>query len=74
MSRAVSPIVSDFYAQAHAQWGVKLLLNTRLERIRGEGGRVVGVSLSEGRELPADLVLVGIGIEPEADAGAERGA
>ena len=65
MSRAVSPIVSDFYAQAHAQWGVTLLLNTRLERIRGEGGRVVGVSLSEGRELPADLVLVGIGIEPE---------
>ncbi len=65
MSRAVSPIVSDFYAQAHAQWGVQLLLNTRIERIRGEGGRVVGVSLSEGRELPADLVLVGIGIEPE---------
>ncbi|HVZ52889.1 MAG TPA: FAD-dependent oxidoreductase [Pseudolabrys sp.] len=65
MSRAVTPSVSEFYAQAHAQWGVKLLLNTRLERIRGEGGRVVGVALSEGRELPADLVLVGIGIEPE---------
>ena len=67
MSRAVSPIVSEFYAQAHAQWGVNLLLNTRLERIRGEGGRVVGVALSDGRELPADLVLVGIGIEPETD-------
>lgn len=72
MSRAVSPVVSDFYAQAHAQWGVQLMLNTRLERIRGEGGRVAGVSLSGGRELPADLVLVGIGIEPET--GLAQGA
>ena len=73
MSRAVSPIVSEFYAQAHAQWGVRLLLNTRLERIRGERGRVTGVAVSDGRDVPADLVLVGIGIEPETSLAQSAG-
>lgn len=67
MSRAVSSIASDFYAQVHAQFGVQLLLDTRLQKVHGRNGHVVGVILSDGRELPADLVLVGIGIEPNAD-------
>ena len=31
MSRAVTPPISDFYAQAHAGWGVELMLNARLQ-------------------------------------------
>ena len=64
MSRAVSVSTSQFYAEAHAQFGVQLLLNTRLQGIHGERGRVASVTLGDGRRLPADLVLVGIGIEP----------
>jgi 3-phenylpropionate/trans-cinnamate dioxygenase ferredoxin reductase subunit len=73
MSRAVSSILSDFYAEAHAQFGVKLLLNTRLQRIDGRNGHVAGVVLSDGRELQADLVLVGIGIEPNTDLALASG-
>jgi 3-phenylpropionate/trans-cinnamate dioxygenase ferredoxin reductase subunit len=64
MSRALSDIASQFYADAHAQWGVQLLLNTRLQTIHGRGGRVTSVTTSDGRDLPADLVLAGIGVEP----------
>ncbi len=67
MSRAVTPAVSQFFAEAHAAFSVNLLLNTRLQSIAGAKGRVTGVTLGDGRNLPADLVLVGIGIEPAAD-------
>jgi len=72
MSRAVSQATSEFFAGAHAQFGVKLLVNTRLERING-AGRVSSVTLNGGLDLPADLVLVGIGILPADDLAQAAG-
>lgn len=62
MGRAVSQTISDFYADAHRGFGVKLHLGAGVLSIEGAGGRVRGVHLSDGRHLQADLVLVGIGI------------
>jgi 3-phenylpropionate/trans-cinnamate dioxygenase ferredoxin reductase subunit len=73
MSRAVSSITSQFFCDAHAQFGVKLLVNTRLQRVNGKGGRVASVTLNDGAELPADLVLVGIGIVPADDLAQAAG-
>jgi 3-phenylpropionate/trans-cinnamate dioxygenase ferredoxin reductase subunit len=73
MSRAVTPPLSDFYAQAHAGWGVELMLNARLQTIEGEGGSVSGLVLADGRRLAAELVLVGIGIEPNVELAAAAG-
>ena len=73
MSRAVTPPISDFYAQAHAGWGVELMLNARLQAIDGDGGRVAGVTLADGRSLAAELVLVGIGITPNVELAAAAG-
>lgn len=73
MSRAVSPAVSQFFAEAHAAFGVTLLLNTRLQSIEGANGRVTGVTLGDGRTLPAELVLVGIGILPADDLAQSAG-
>ena len=73
MSRAVSPAVSQFFAEAHAGWGVDLRLNTRLARIDGEGARLHGVTTVEGETIPADLVLVGIGIVPATELAEAAG-
>jgi 3-phenylpropionate/trans-cinnamate dioxygenase ferredoxin reductase component len=73
MSRAVTPPISDFYAQAHAAWGTELLLNARLQAIEGENGRVAAVSLADGRKLAAELVLVGIGITPNVELAVAAG-
>jgi 3-phenylpropionate/trans-cinnamate dioxygenase ferredoxin reductase component len=62
MGRAVSKIISDFYAEAHRGFGVHLHLGVGVSAIEGDAGRATGVQLSDGRTLPADLVVVGIGI------------
>jgi 3-phenylpropionate/trans-cinnamate dioxygenase ferredoxin reductase subunit len=73
MSRALMPAMSEFFASAHAAFGVELLLNARMQSIQGNNGHVAAVTLSDGRKVPADLVLVGIGIEPVAELAAECG-
>jgi 3-phenylpropionate/trans-cinnamate dioxygenase ferredoxin reductase subunit len=65
MSRAVSPAVSQFFAEAHAAWGNRLMLDARIAAVDSTDGRVSGVTTADGRTIPADLVLVGIGIVPE---------
>ena len=73
MSRAVSPAMSQFFAEAHVGWGVDLRLNTRLAAIEGGGAGVKSVTTVEGEIIPAELVLVGIGIEPCAELAREAG-
>jgi 3-phenylpropionate/trans-cinnamate dioxygenase ferredoxin reductase subunit len=73
MGRVVSAEVSRFYARAHVGWGSELLLGTGVARILGEEGRAVAVETSEGRRLPADLVLVCIGVIPNSELAAAAG-
>lgn len=61
MSRVVSPEISDFYQIEHANHGVKLRLGTRVAALCGKK-RVEGIETLEGEIIPADLVVVGIGI------------
>ena len=67
VGRAVAPVVSDFYAAAHGRRGTNVLLNTSVTALDGRAGRVRSVHLADGSELPADLVLVGIGVEPRTE-------
>ena len=62
MGRAVSQAISDYYAEAHRAFGVHLHLGLGVSALEGADGKVKAVKLSDGRALPADLVLVGIGI------------
>ena len=63
--RAVGPL-GTAVAQLHRLNGTTLLCGVGVEAIRGEG-RVADVLLDDGRVLPADLVVVGIGVEPATD-------
>ena len=51
--------------------GVNVLTNTKVTSFEGEG-RVTGVLTSQGR-LPADLVLLGIGVKPNVDLARRAG-
>ncbi|WP_430541615.1 NAD(P)/FAD-dependent oxidoreductase [Streptomyces malaysiensis] len=50
-------------AGLHARGGTTLLCGTGVAALRG-GGRVTGVELADGRVLPADVVVVGVGVRP----------
>jgi 3-phenylpropionate/trans-cinnamate dioxygenase ferredoxin reductase subunit len=56
----------------HASHGVTILEDTLLETLVGTG-RVEAARLSDGREIPADLVLVAIGVLPDIALAAEAG-
>ena len=74
LGRAVAPVVSAFYRRAHERRGAHILLETGLERIEGnEAGEVSGVRLADGRLLPADLVLIGIGLEARTELAVQLG-
>lgn len=63
LQRVASPETSDYFRALHGGRGVEILESTGLERLLGED-RVTGVRLTDGRELPADFVIVGVGIAP----------
>ena len=70
MGRVISPVVSHFYETEHARHGVEILLGARLGELvsadppAAGNRRVSAVRLVDGRELPADFVLVAIGVVP----------
>ena len=67
IGRAVAPVVSEFYLDAHRRRGSEILLGTGVAGFTGSLGRVTGVVLSDGRELAADLVVVGVGVIPRTE-------
>jgi 3-phenylpropionate/trans-cinnamate dioxygenase ferredoxin reductase subunit len=72
MSRVVSPQVSDFYQQEHTTRGVDLRLATGLAAFGGVD-RITSVELDNGTSIPADFVVVGVGVIPNTELAAAAG-
>jgi NADPH-dependent 2,4-dienoyl-CoA reductase/sulfur reductase-like enzyme len=65
LARVAGEELSDFYAAEHRRQGVDVRLNEGVRAVLGEeAGRVTGVALESGEEVPCDMVVVGIGIVP----------
>ncbi len=77
LARVAGEELSDFYLQEHRSHGVDVRLEAQVEEIVGEDGKATGVRLADGEVIPADLVIVGIGIIPSVGpliaAGASGG-
>ncbi|WFU38680.1 FAD-dependent oxidoreductase [Bradyrhizobium sp. CB82] len=73
MARAVTVEVSEYFQARHREAGIRIHLGVQATSIEAEGGKVTGVSLSDGHHLPADLVVVGVGVLPNIELAAEAG-
>ena len=73
MARAVTKEVSEYFQERHRAAGIRIHLGVQATSIEAEGGKVTGVSLSDGRHLPADLVVVGVGVLPNVELAAQAG-
>ena len=61
LARVAGPDLSAFYEHEHRAHGVDLRTGVVVDSLVGEG-RVAGVKLADGSVVPADAVIVGIGI------------
>ena len=77
LARVAGEPLSRFYEAEHRAHGVDVRLGTTVDCIEATGGRASGVRLADGEVLPAEMVIVGIGIVPAVEpliaAGAEGG-
>ena len=73
LARVAGADLSRFYEKEHRDRGVDLRLSVCVEAIEGDS-HVTGVRLSDGAVIPADLVIVGIGIVPAVEPLIAAGA
>lgn len=77
LARVAGPELSAFYEAEHRAHGVDLRTNVKVDCIEQKDDRACGVRLADGEIVPADMVIVGIGIipsvQPLIEAGAEGG-
>jgi len=71
MARATCPEVSAFYEGVHRKAGVDIRCNTKIEAIERDGNALVVRTSAE--PVPADLVLIGVGIVPNVELAVEAG-
>jgi 3-phenylpropionate/trans-cinnamate dioxygenase ferredoxin reductase subunit len=67
LSRALGADVGKVYAAIHRDHGVDMRTGTQIEEWHVTGGRVVAVSLSDGKREEVDIVLIAVGIDPNLD-------
>lgn len=72
MQRVTAPEVSAFYTRVHREEGVGIRCNLGVSAFAGQG-RVEAVRCSDGTLLPADLVIIGVGIVPNVELARDAG-
>ena len=65
LARVAGEALSHFYEAEHRAHGVDLRTEAMVESIEEEDGAARAVILTDGTRIPADMIIVGIGIVPE---------
>lgn len=75
LARVTAPEVSAFYEQVHRGAGVNLLTGVEVKGFEAgaENGKVGAVVCGDGTRVPADLVIVGVGLIPNTELAEAAG-
>ena len=71
--RVLGREVAQVFAGLHRDHGVDLRFGVQVDQITGSGGRANGVRLADGSLVPANAVIVGIGITPNSQLAEAAG-
>ena len=72
LQRVTAPALSAFYKRVHTEEGVKILENVgATEIVETDDG--LAVKTGDGQSLPADMVIIGIGVIPNTELASEAG-
>lgn len=72
LERVTAPEVSAFFDRIHRAEGVTIRTGAAVEALVGDE-RIREVVLANGESIPADVVIVGIGVEPNTDLASAAG-
>jgi 3-phenylpropionate/trans-cinnamate dioxygenase ferredoxin reductase subunit len=73
LARVACDALSDFFRGYHEKHGVTFELGCSVTGFTGEGGHVTGVTLSCGRTVACDAVVVGVGAPPHDELAVDAG-
>ena len=73
LARVAGEVLSSFFRTLHEGHGVRFLTGASVTGFRGEGGKVTGVELADGRVIACDLALVGVGAVPNQELAQDAG-
>jgi 3-phenylpropionate/trans-cinnamate dioxygenase ferredoxin reductase subunit len=71
--RTVPPEISEYLSRLHSKHGTRVILGTGVAAFARNAAGMVVVSLSDGRELVCDAVVVGIGLIPNDELARDAG-
>ena len=71
--RVLGREVAEAFAALHREHGVDLRFGVQVAEITGSGGQADGVRLADGSHIPADAVVVGVGITPNTQLAEAAG-
>lgn len=74
LARVTVKEVSDYYEREHLSHGTDIRFEQSVVGFQGEAGQVNGVELATGELLPAEIIVVGIGLIPNVTPLQEAGA
>lgn len=73
LARVACEILSNFFQDHHRAQGVTIEVNAQVAALHGTDGKVSGVRLGDGRLIPCDAALVGVGAVPNQELAADAG-
>lgn len=73
LARVACEILSNFFQDHHRAQGVTIEVNAQVAALLGTDGKVSAVRLGDGRLIPCDAALVGVGAVPNQELAADAG-
>ncbi|MBI2799768.1 MAG: FAD-dependent oxidoreductase [Gammaproteobacteria bacterium] len=72
MPRVVAPLVSAYFQRVHESHGVRVMTDAQVQAVVNSGAGLA-VRLRDATEIPAELIIVGIGVVPNTELAAAAG-
>jgi 3-phenylpropionate/trans-cinnamate dioxygenase ferredoxin reductase subunit len=69
----LGPHVAQVFVDLHRDKGVDVRCSVEVTRLTGKDGSVASVTLADGSVIPADMVIVGVGITPNVSLAEDAG-
>ncbi len=73
LQRVAAPATSDYFRTLHRSHGVDIREGVTLRRLLADGDRVCAAELQDGQTIETDVVLVGIGVQPNVELAEQAG-